>query len=85
MSVVNWFKSMCTQKGQHEKLGLRSMIILNVLLVNFIVRRLTRVELVEVTYNFSRFVRLENNRPGIAVKAFDCRFLKRRYCCNKNI
>ena len=61
------------------------MIILNVLLVNFIVRRLTRVELVEVTYNFSRFVRLENNRPGIAVKAFDCRFLKRRYCCNKNI
>ena len=51
----------------------------------FIVRRLIRVELGEVTYNFSRFVRLENNRPGIAVKAFDCRFLKRRYCCNKNI
>ena len=61
------------------------MINFKVLLLNFIVRRLIRVELGEVTYNFSRFVRLENNRPGIAVKAFDCRFLKRRYCCNKNI
>ena len=60
------------------------MTILEVLLVKFVVRRLIRVELVEVTYNVSRFVRLENNRLGIAVKAFDCRFLKRRYCCNKN-